>query len=298
MVLHMIGLGLSDEKDISVKGMEAVQASDKVYLEMYTAILMISNERLSEFFGKEITVADRDFVESGCAQMIEEAKTQTVSFLVVGDPFCATTHTDLYLRCVESGVNVNVIHNASIVNAMGCCGLQVYRFGEIVSIPFFTQTWRPTSFYQKIKQNAATGLHTLALLDIKVKEPTMESLARGKPVFMPPRYMETKRAAEQLLESAQTEDPEAPCFTAETKCFGLARVATKTQFIVSGTLQDFAQNIEMGPPMHSLAICGELHEIEEQMYNHFLWSKPANKARIDEYVAIAAQEETKEVESV
>lgn len=47
MVLHMIGLGLSDEKDISVKGMEAVQASDKVYLEMYTAILMISNERLS-----------------------------------------------------------------------------------------------------------------------------------------------------------------------------------------------------------------------------------------------------------
>ncbi len=126
----------------------------------------------------------------------------------------------------------------------------------------------------------------------------MESLARGKPVFMPPRYMETKRAAEQLLESAQTEDPEAPCFTAETKCFGLARIATKTQFIVSGTLQDFAQNIEMGPPMHSLAICGELHEIEEQMYNHFLWSKPANKARIDEYVAIAAQEETKEVESV
>ena len=75
MVLHMIGLGLSDEKDISVKGVEAVQASDKVYLEMYTAILMISNERLSEFLGKEITIADREFVESGCAQMIEEAKT-------------------------------------------------------------------------------------------------------------------------------------------------------------------------------------------------------------------------------
>lgn len=128
--------------------------------------------------------------------MIEESKTQTVSFLVVGDPFCATTHTDLYLRCVEAGVKVNVIHNASIVSAMGCCGLQVYRFGEIISIPFFTQSWRPTSFYAKIKQNATAGLHTLCLLDIKVKEPTMESLARGKPVFMPPRYMTTKRAAE------------------------------------------------------------------------------------------------------
>lgn len=66
MVLHMIGLGLSDEKDITVKGLEAVKASSKVYLEMYTAILMISNERLSEFFQKEVIVADREFVESGC----------------------------------------------------------------------------------------------------------------------------------------------------------------------------------------------------------------------------------------
>ena len=97
----MIGLGLSDEKDISIKGYDAVKASSKVYLEMYTAILMISNEKLSDFFGKEIVVADREFVESGCQQMIDEAKTEVVSFLVVGDPFCATTHTDLYLRCME-----------------------------------------------------------------------------------------------------------------------------------------------------------------------------------------------------
>jgi diphthine synthase len=127
--------------------------------------------------------------------MIEQAKTDVVSFLVVGDPFCATTHTDLYLRCVESGVKVNVIYNASIVSAMGCCGLQVYRFGEIVTVPFFTEKWRPYSFYAKIKANATRGLHTLVLLDIKVKEPTLESLARGKPVYMPPRYMSTMVAA-------------------------------------------------------------------------------------------------------
>ena len=40
---------------------------------MYTAILMISNEKLSQFFKKEITVADREFVESGCDVMIEQA---------------------------------------------------------------------------------------------------------------------------------------------------------------------------------------------------------------------------------
>ncbi len=106
MVLFMIGLGLSDEKDISIKGLEAVKGSKFVYLEMYTAILMISNERLSKFFEKDVIVADREFVESGCDQMIEQAKTENVSFLVVGDPFCATTHTDLYLRCIERGVKV------------------------------------------------------------------------------------------------------------------------------------------------------------------------------------------------
>ena len=90
---------------------------------MYTAILMISNEKLSEFFKKPIITADREFVESGCQEMINEAKTEEIAFLVVGDPFCATTHTDLFLRCIEEGVKVEVVHNASIVSAMGCCGL-------------------------------------------------------------------------------------------------------------------------------------------------------------------------------
>jgi len=94
------------------------------------------------------------------------------------------------------GVQTNVIHNASIVSAMGCSGLVVYRFGEIVSLPFFTENWRPYSFYPRIKANREQGLHTLCLLDIKVKEPTLESLARGKPVYMPPRYMTIDTACE------------------------------------------------------------------------------------------------------
>jgi len=123
MVLFMIGLGLYDEKDITVRGFEAVKGCDRIYLEMYTAILMVSKDRLEAFFEKPVIEADRDFVERGCQDMIEEAKTMNVAFLVVGDPFCATTHSDLYLRCVESGVKVEVIHNASIVSAVGCCGL-------------------------------------------------------------------------------------------------------------------------------------------------------------------------------
>mgnify|MGYP006103361421 CR=1 FL=1 len=249
----MIGLGLSDEKDITVKGLEAVKRSKKVYLEHYTAILMIDKEKLEQFYEREVILADREFVESGCEQMIEESKTEEICFLVVGDPFCATTHSDLFLRCIQEQVRVDVIHNASIVSAMGCCGLQVYRFGEIISIPFFTDNWRPYSFYDKIKFNRENGLHTLCLLDIKVKEPTLESLARGKPVYMPPRYMKTDCAAQQLLEAV--EKLEGDSFNKDTPCIGLARVGTDSQAIISGTLESFV-NRDMGEPMHSFIICG------------------------------------------
>ena len=72
-------------------------------------------------------------------------------------------------RARALGVPTSVVHNASIMNAVGCCGLQLYRFGETVSVPFFTSTWRPASFYAKLAANAKAGLHTLALLDIKAR---------------------------------------------------------------------------------------------------------------------------------
>ena len=37
----------------------------------------------------------------------------------------ATTHTDLVLRAHQLNIPYQVIHNASIMNAVGCCGLQV-----------------------------------------------------------------------------------------------------------------------------------------------------------------------------
>ena len=37
----------------------------------------------------------------------------------------ATTHSDLMLRAKEMDVRVDVVHNASIMSAVGICGLQV-----------------------------------------------------------------------------------------------------------------------------------------------------------------------------
>jgi len=103
-----------------------------------------------------------------------------------------------YLRILSSD-QVKVIHNSSILTAVGCCGLQLYSYGEIVSIPYWTDTWQPDSFYEKIASNRQRGLHTLCLLDIKVKEPTLESITKRKKEYMPPRFMSVNEAASQLI---------------------------------------------------------------------------------------------------
>ena len=45
-MLYIIGLGLADEKDISVKGLEIVRKAKRVYLEAYTAILLVDQAQL------------------------------------------------------------------------------------------------------------------------------------------------------------------------------------------------------------------------------------------------------------
>lgn len=45
-MLFLVGLGLADERDISVKGLEVVKAAHRVYLEAYTSILLVDREKL------------------------------------------------------------------------------------------------------------------------------------------------------------------------------------------------------------------------------------------------------------
>jgi hypothetical protein len=117
-------------------------------------------------------------IETESDEILRDAHSQDVALLVVGDPFGATTHTDILLRARALGIPTRVIHNASIMNAVGACGLQLYNFGQTVSLVFFTDTWRPDSFYDRVRENADLGMHTLVLLDIKVKEQSEENLAR------------------------------------------------------------------------------------------------------------------------
>ncbi|KAH7673877.1 diphthine synthase protein [Dioscorea alata] len=270
-MLYIVGLGLGDEKDITLRGLEAVKASTKVYVEAYTSLLSfgLSSDGLSKLeklYGKPVIVADREMVEERANQILSEASESDVAFLVVGDPFGATTHTDLVVRAKQLGIDVKVIHNASVMNAIGVCGLQLYRYGETVSIPFFTETWRPDSFYEKIQRNRELGLHTLCLLDIRVKEPSLESLCRGKKCYEPPKYMTIHTAINQLLEVEALRKGSA--YSEESKCVGIARLGNEDQLIATGSMTDLL-DMDFGAPLHCLVIVGETHPVEKEMLEFY-----------------------------
>jgi hypothetical protein len=45
-MLYLVGLGLAEETDITVRGLEIVKKAERVYLEAYTSILLVSKEKL------------------------------------------------------------------------------------------------------------------------------------------------------------------------------------------------------------------------------------------------------------
>ncbi|GFO10836.1 diphthine methyl ester synthase-like [Plakobranchus ocellatus] len=270
-MFYLIGLGLGDASDITVKGLEVVRRAKRVYLEAYTSILTVGKEALESFYGREVILADRDMVEQSSDDLMADAEENDVAFLVVGDPLGATTHTDLILRAVEKGLEYCVIHNASIMNAIGCCGLQLYNYGETISIVFWEKDWKPESFYDKILVNRERGMHTLCLLDIKMKEQTIENLMKGRPIYEPPRFLSASQACQQLLDIVNRRDDDKKThsdLTPTTVCVAVARVGASDQKIAVATLEEMC-TVDMGNPLHSLVIPGHMHPLEVQMLKLF-----------------------------
>lgn len=48
-MFYLVGLGLGDPKDITVKGLEIIKNCNRVYLEAYTSILSCGKEALARY---------------------------------------------------------------------------------------------------------------------------------------------------------------------------------------------------------------------------------------------------------
>lgn len=159
------------------------------------------------------------------------------------------------------------------MSAIGATGLQLYNFGQTVSMVFFLDNWRPASFYDRIKENRDIGLHTLVLLDIKVKEQSLENMARGRMIYEPPRYMTVGQCAQQMLEIE--EEKEEGAYGPESLAIGAARVGGRTEKFVAGTLRQLCDADDaLGPPLHSLVLLGRrAHELERDYARQFAVDK-------------------------
>ncbi|MEW6070115.1 MAG: diphthine synthase, partial [Candidatus Thermoplasmatota archaeon] len=147
--LTFVGLGLYDEKDLSLKALEELKKSDKIFAEFYTSQLLGTTiEKLENLIGKKIEVLRREEVESG-EKIISVAREKKVVFACPGDPMTATTHVALRLQAIDSGIKTRIIHGSSILTAIpSLLGLQHYKFGRVTSIPFPEKVKFPESVYE------------------------------------------------------------------------------------------------------------------------------------------------------
>ena len=248
-MLYFIGLGLGNEKDITVNGLEAIKKCDIAYLENYTSVLNCTKEDLEKFYGKKINLAIRSLVEADDNGILENAKAKNVAFLVAGDPLAATTHIDLFLRARKEGIKCVIIHNSSILTAVGVTGLQLYKFGKTTSIPLENENVEAP--YDVLKGNLSLGLHTLFLLDLAPEE--------GK-------FMTVNEAIRYLLKVELKRNEKL--FSEKIFCIGCARIGSESQLIKAGTAKDLLK-FDFGKPVHCLIVPGKLHFMEEDVLKLF-----------------------------
>jgi len=243
--LIFVGLGLYDEKDISLKGLEEIKKCDKVFAEFYTAKLSGTNlKKVEKKIGKKIEVLNREETEKG-DKIIVSAKDETVVFLTCGDPMTATTHVDLRLRAIEQGIETKVVHGSSIITAVpGLLGLQNYKFGRTTTLAYPEKNYFPTSPYQVIKDNKKMGLHTLVLLDIQVEKY---------------KYMTANEGITFLLEMEKKHKKQV--FTGDSIVCVVARAGSSNPVVVANTA-DILKKRDFGPPLHTIVIPGKLHFME------------------------------------
>lgn len=169
-MLFLIGLGIG-EKGISLAGLDALEKCQRVFLENYTVEFPYSKESLQNVLGMEIEEADREIVEG--LDFIEEAREKNIALLVYGDVLTATTHVAILEECRKKEIECEIIHGASVLDAVAETGLQIYKFGKITSMPKF----EANSFVEIVKQNKKIGAHSLILVDIGLEfEKALERL--------------------------------------------------------------------------------------------------------------------------
>jgi diphthine synthase len=256
-MLTFVGLGLWDERSITVEGRETLATADRVFAEFYTSRLMGSSlDRLEAFHDCDIEVRDRAGVEQDPGPVLDAAADADVVFLTAGDTMISTTHVDLRMRAEARGIDTRVVHGTTAeAAASSLTGLQNYRFGKATTLPFpyvHRGDGVPESVLDTVAANRERGLHTLVFLDIKVEGSSTDR--RNAELATDDREREAFMTADYAADLLSDALPEA---------LGVAvcRAGSPDPLVVADSLDALADR-EFGDPLHLLVIPGDLHLLE------------------------------------
>ncbi|MEN6591863.1 MAG: diphthine synthase [Methanobacterium sp.] len=246
-MLYLIGLGLYDEQDVSLKGVEALKKADVIYAEFYTSRLFQGSIKSLEYkLGVQINVLKREEVEEENIPL-KEAQDKDVAFVCAGDPLIATTHTDLMIQARKRDIETMVIHSSSILTAApGLAGLQAYKFGKVTTIPFTEENYFPHSPYLAIRKNLEEKLHSLVLLDIQAHHD---------------RYMTANQGLEYLLQVEKKRDE--GIIMEDTLAVVVARAGSEEPVVRADIISKLVDE-DFGGPLHCLIIPSDLHFMEAE----------------------------------
>lgn len=230
---------------MTLRALKVLKNCDQVFAEFYTSRMIDSTvPDLERLIDKKITLLTRGDVEEGDV-IIDAAKDGVVAFITAGDPMVATTHVEVRLRADKAGVPTRLVHGASIQTACAAAfGLQPYKFGRTVTLPFHEEGFQPSSPYDNVLENKNRGMHTLVLLDIKEHEG---------------RYMSAQDGVRCLME-AEGRIGKGLIASRTLICAG-ARIGSSTERIEAGYPAHILA-LDLGPPLHALIVPGKLHFIE------------------------------------
>ena len=240
--LSLISIGLSDEKDLSLRGLEEARSCDVLYAEMYTTKMETDAERLSALIDRPVEALSRSRLEEQSDALLDESRRRRVGLLVGGDCLTATTHISLLIDARRRGIPTRVVHGSSILTAVAETGLSLYKFGRTVTLPL-PEKGPADTVLNAVAENLNHGLHTLILLDLDAEEG---------------RHLTVDQAAAILVGA---ERPAA--FNGETLVVGVARLGSENPFIRAGRAAEIAET-DFGAPPHALIVPGRLHFMEAE----------------------------------
>jgi diphthine synthase len=251
-MLTFVGLGLYDERSITIEGREAIDSADRVFAEFYTSTLAGTTVAdLEAFHDAAIEVRDRAGTESDPEPVLSAARERSTAFLVGGDPMISTTHIDLRLRATEEDIDTHVVHGTTAqAAASSLTGLQNYRFGKATTLPFaYGSGGVPESVLRVIAENRERGLHTLCYLDIEADREA---------------YMSADDAAGRLADAIEsTNQSDTGDTGSEPLAVGIARAGSSESLVRADRLSALA-SADFGDPLHLLVIPGDLHHLEAE----------------------------------